>query len=184
MEQNNMPERLDRTVIYESEWVSLYRDRVKMPDGSVIPAYHKIHYPHESVSVVIVNEKEEILMIRSKRYITSRLEWEVPAGRIEDGESPEEAARRECAEETGCTLKELTWLCCHNPGNGMSDLKMHVFIAKAAAETMEFDENEVYAKRWFSKAEILELLKENGTQCGVSMLALLYAIQFRLSQGA
>ena len=143
MSNNLLPEMLDRKVIYESDWVSLYSDKVKMPDGRIFDTYHKLHYPHESVCVVIVNEKDEILMIQSKRYVTSRLEWEIPAGRIESNESPEDAARRECLEETGCTLKDLKYLCCHNPSNGMSDLKLHVFGAKVATESMEIDH--VYA---------------------------------------
>ncbi len=89
-----------------------------------------MHYPHESISVVIVNEKNEIMMIQSKRYITLRLEWEIPAGRIEENETPEDAARRECLEEIGCFLKDLAYLCCYNPDNGMSDLKVHLFIEK------------------------------------------------------
>lgn len=88
------------------------------------------------------------------------------------------AARRECLEETGCTLKDLKYLCCHNPSNGMSDLKLHVFGAKVATESMEIDTNEVNAKKWISKDEVIEILRNNDTQCGVSMLALLYAIQF------
>jgi len=172
------PERLGRTVIYESDWVSFYADQVKMPDGRIIDSYHKLHYPHESVSVVILNEKDEILMIQSKRYVTSRLEWEVPAGRIESNESPEDAARRECLEETGCTLKNLTYLCCHNPSNGMSDLKIHVFGARVDTETSTIDKNEVHAKRWIAKDTVLDMVKANETHCGISMLALLYAIQF------
>jgi len=178
MSNNIFPERLDRKVIYESDWVSLYADKVQMPDGRIFNTYHKLHYPHESVCVVIVNEKDEIMMIQSKRYVTSRLEWEIPAGRIESYESPENAAMRECLEETGCTLKDLTYLCCHNPSNGMSDLKLHVFGAKVDTEAMEIDENEVNAKKWITKDEVLKMLKNNETQCGVSMLALLYAIQF------
>lgn len=173
-----LPETLDRTVIYESDWVSLYSDRVKMPDGRILDTYHKLHYPHESVSVVIINEKDEILMIQSRRYVTSRLEWEVPAGRIENNESPEDAARRECFEETGCTLKDLTYLCCHNPSNGMSDLTLHVFGARVDTETSHIDENEVNVKRWMAKDKVLAMLRANETRCGVSMLALLYAIQF------
>lgn len=175
---NILPEMLDRKTIYESDWVSLYSDKVKMPDGRIFDTYHKLHYPHESVCVVIVNEKNEILMIQSKRYVTSRLEWEIPAGRIENNEKPEEAARRECLEETGCTLKDLKYLCCHNPSNGMSDLKLHVFGAKVATESIEIDTNEVNAKKWISKDNVIEILRNNDTQCGVSMLALLYAIQF------
>ena len=178
MYNNILPEKLDRKVIYESDWVSLYSDKVKMPDGRIFDTYHKLHYPHESVCVVIVNEKNEILMIQSKRYVTSRLEWEIPAGRIEKNEKPEEAARRECLEETGCTLKDLKYLCCHNPSNGMSDLKLHVFGAKVATESTEIDTNEVNAKKWISKDNVIEILRNNDTQCGVSMLALLYAIQF------
>lgn len=178
MDKNSFPEKLDRKVIYESDWISLYADNVRMPDGRIFDTYHKLHFPHESVSVVIINEKNEVLMIQSKRYITSRMEWEIPAGRIENDESLDEAAKRECLEETGCTLKDLKYLCCYNPNNGMSDLKLHVFVARVDTETSQIDENEVGAKKWISKDKVLEMLANNETQCGVSMVALLYAIQF------
>ena len=60
MSAHTLPEKLDRKIIYESDWVSLYLDKVRMPDGRIFNTYHKLHYPHESVSVVIVNEKNEI----------------------------------------------------------------------------------------------------------------------------
>ena len=180
MNNDTMPVRLGRKVIYESDWVTLYSDKVQMPDGKVFHSYHKIHSPHEAVSVVIVNKANEIMMIQSKRYITSRLEWEIPAGRIEDNETPEDAAKRECLEEAGCNLKDLMYLCCYNPSNGMSDLKVHLFAAKVDTEIAKIDENEVNAKQWVPKEKVMELLKENTTQCGVTMLGLLYAIQFYL----
>lgn len=174
----SFPQRLDRKVVYESDWVSLYLDKVKMPSGYVIESYHQLHYPHHSVAVVIVNEKDEIMMIQSKRYTTKRLEWEIPAGRVEENESPEVAARRECMEEAGCKLKDLTYLCCQNPSNGMSDLTIHVFGARVDVEDMHFDEEEVQKKCWMTKKQVLDMLKTNQTQCGVSMLGLLYAMQF------
>lgn len=180
MNNSILPERLHRKIIYESDWVSLYSDKVQMPNGQIINSYHKIHYPQESVSVVIINDRDEILMIQSKRYVTSRLEWEVPAGWIDSGESPENAAKRECLEETGCTIKDLTYLCCFNPNNGMSDLKVHIFGAKVAAESLEIDKNEVNAKEWIPKEKVLNMIKKNEIQCGVSMLSLLYAIQFSI----
>lgn len=180
MKHDIMPQMLERKAIYESDWVALYSDKVRMPDGRVFDSYHKLHYLHESISVVIVNEKDEIMMIQSKRYITSRLEWEIPAGRMEGNETPEDAARRECLEETGCILKNLAYLCCYNPNNGMSDLKIHLFMARVERETSDIDENEVNAKQWIPKEKVLEILKNNESQCGVSMLGLLYAIQFCL----
>lgn len=180
MNHDIMPVMFERKVIYESDWIALYSDKVKMPDGRIFKSYHKLHYPHESISVVIVNEKNEIMMIQSKRYITSRLEWEIPAGRIEENETPEDAAKRECLEETGCILKDLEYLCCYNPSNGMSDLKVHLFVAKVDTEIADIDNNEVNTKQWVSKETVLEILRENKTRCGVSMLGLLYALQFCL----
>ena len=55
-----MPERLASRTIYESDWISLYADKVKMPDGNIIDSYHRLHFPHESVCVVICNDKDEI----------------------------------------------------------------------------------------------------------------------------
>lgn len=178
MSNLSFPKRLDRKTVYESDWVTLYLDKVEMPNGYIIDTYHNLHYPNECVCVVIFNEKDEVLLIQSKRYITDRLEWEVPAGRMEDNETPEEAARRECLEESGCMLKDLTYLCCENPTNGTSDMKVHVFGAKVAAESSDIDENEVSAKQWVSREHALRMLKNNETQCGVTMLALLYAFLF------
>ena len=176
--KQDLPQKLDRKILYESDWICLYADKVRMPDGQSISPYHKLHYPHASACVVIVNDRDEILMIQARRYVTARLEWEIPAGRVEENETPEEAARRECMEETGCILKDLTFLCCQNPSNGMSDLKVHVFGARVEKETDTFDENEVRSKMWVPKERVLEMLKANEIRCGVSMLALLYAINF------
>ena len=77
-------------------------------------------------------------------------------------------------EETGCTLKDLSFLFCQFPNNGISDMKVHIFGAYVENETMEFDENEVQTKKWVC------MLRTNEIQCGVSTSALLYAINFWL----
>lgn len=133
MEQ--MPKRLERTTIYESDYVCLYTDKVRLTSGQVIEKYHQIHYPKESVAIVIFNEKNDILFIHNRRYTIGHLEWEIPAGKMEEGESPESAARREAKEETGCELQNLKYLCSQNPSNGMSDAIVHIFAAKVSAES-------------------------------------------------
>ena len=67
MEQ--MPTRLERTTIYESDQVCLYTDKVRMPSGDIIEKYHQIHYPKEAVAVVIFNENDDILFIHNRRYL-------------------------------------------------------------------------------------------------------------------
>lgn len=168
--------RLARRAVYESDWVCLYLDTVRLPNGEVIDGYHQLHYPHESVSVVVTNERGDILLTHNRRYTTGRLEWEVPAGRVETGESPESTARRECLEETGCTLRALRYLGWHNPANGMSDLKMHVFAAQVDAEGEILDTNEIESKQWFPPDRVRSMLRQGEIHCGVSMLALLWTL--------
>lgn len=176
MEQ--MPERLERTTIYESEHVCLYTDKVRLTSGYIIEKYHQIHYPKEAVAIVIFNEKKDILFIHNRRYTVGHLEWEIPAGKIEEGETIEAAAEREAKEETGCVLQNLKYMCSQNPCNGMSDAIVHVFAAKVSRESKIQDTDEVSSKRWFKEEEYLELLRTNGTKDGVSILAILYALQF------
>jgi len=175
---NQMPKRLERTTIYESEHVCLYADKVRLPSGYIIEKYHQIHYPKEAVAVVIFNEKNDILFIHNRRYTVGHLEWEIPAGKIERGENIEVAAEREAKEETGCELRDLKYLCSQNPSNGMSDAIVHVFAARVFVENQILDADEVSSKRWFTEEEYLELLRVNGTKDGVSILAVLYALQF------
>ena len=173
-----MPERLERTTIYESEYVCLYTDKVRLSSGTIIEKYHQIHEPQESVAVVIFNKNKDILFIHNCRYTVGHLEWEIPAGRIEPGETAAIAAKREVKEETGCTLHELKYLCSHNPSNGMSDALIHVFAAQVSGESEITDTDEISDKKWFTEKQYMELLRTNGTKDGISILAVLYALQF------
>ena len=81
MRNDALPERLERKTVYESDYICLYTDKVKLPDGYVIDKYHQLHYPHEAVCVVIFNERDEILMIHeglSGRCPPVRLKRERP----------------------------------------------------------------------------------------------------------
>ncbi len=146
MDDKLFPERLDRKKVYESGYFTVYADRVKLPSGYIIENYQQIHHHREGVSVVVFNDKDEILMIREMRYTVGHPEWEIPAGGVEDGESIEETARREVMEETGCTVNDLKYLCSQNPSNGMSDQVMHVFGAKVDSEGRINDTDEVADK--------------------------------------
>ena len=167
-----MPKRLERTTIYESDFMTLYSDRVEMPNGSIIEKYHQLHYARESVCVLVQDGSGRILMELNKRYTTGTLEWELPAGGIDKGELPEEAAAREVMEETGCGIKELRYLSDFYPANSFCDLHIHFFSAVIDSEGEEFDTNEVAEYRWFEKQEVLEMMRQNKLHCGTTLAGL------------
>ena len=178
MGESGFPQRLSRTVIYESDYVCLYADRVRLPSGQIVEKYHQIHHPREAVGVVLFNARGEILLVHNRRYTIGREEWEIPAGRMEPGETPEDAARRECLEECGCTLSDLTLLSDHYPACGMSDAVCHIFAARAEQEGSLTDTDEISGKQWFSQQQALKLLRTGETVDGHTILAILWALTF------
>jgi len=78
-----------------------------MPSGKIIGKYHQLDYPKDSVVVLLLNSKNEICFIKSLRYTTKKIEWELPAGAVEEDEDVLGAAEREVAEETGLKTKAL-----------------------------------------------------------------------------
>jgi len=95
---NNPWKTVGSRVIYESPWFNLYEDSVIKPNGE--PGIYA--YPKSPPFVLIVGyDKGRFVMVRQYRYPLQRVMIEVPGGKIDDGESPLEAAKREFAEETG-----------------------------------------------------------------------------------
>lgn len=114
-----LPKRLARKTIYESNWINLHVDIVKMPSGAIIKKYHQLDYPYESIGVLLLNEKNEVCLIESLRFSTQSIEWEVPAGGISEDENILDAAGREVLEEIGFKAEGLRHTYSYNPSNGM-----------------------------------------------------------------
>jgi len=170
------PKRLARTVIYENPWVNLYLDKVIFPDGRLIEKHHYLHYDRQSVGIVVENDKNEILLIKSYRYVTNSMSWEIPAGGVEDGETPQEAAKREVLEETGYTVTEPKLIYTFNPSNGMSDAVFNIVSCTAISCIDEFDKNEVKECKWESIRNIREMIGKNKIKCGPSLIGLLLTL--------
>ena len=179
-EEGAKPQRLSRAVIHESPWVNLYADKVKFPDGRVIEKHYLVDFDTEAVAALVENDIGEILLIQSYRYTTDSIEWEIPAGGIDAGESVPDAARREVFEETGYEIDLPERVYTYNPMNGISNKVFHIVRCKAVKLTGDFDRNEVKGFRWHSIGEIKEKIRARKIRDGFSLTALL----LHLNEGA
>jgi ADP-ribose pyrophosphatase len=167
------PKRLSRTVVYENPWVNLYVDKVQFPGGRIIERHHFLDFEKQAVAVLVENDQDQVLLVHVYRYTTDTIEWEVPAGLIEDGESILEAAKREVWEESGYETTGHEWIYTFYPMNGISNKVFHVARCQAARKTGDFDRNEVKEFKWVSRQAIREMIEDRSMKDGYSLTALL-----------
>ena len=123
---------------------------------------------------MLLNAKQEICFIKSLRYTTQKIEWELPAGGVEKGEDVLAAAEREVMEETGFKTKALKLLYSYNPSNGMSNQNVHIiFGGIETGEQTEIDTDEVKEIHWLSLSEVKKLVANNEISDGISLMPLL-----------
>lgn len=118
--------------IYEGRVLNLDVDRVRFPDGNT-GELELIRHSGAAAVVPFLDDPNEpdaqVLLIRQYRYAADRFLYEVPAGRLNDGELPIDCARRELLEETGCTAEALVSLGGFFTTPGFIDEFIHVFLA-------------------------------------------------------
>jgi ADP-ribose pyrophosphatase len=169
---------LSKRVLHTSQFgidVALWT--VRLPDGTVVKDHPVLHHYRPAVAVIPVGADARILMIDHYRVITDRRGWELPAGRVDRGESVDQAARRELREETGHSAKTWATLGAYHPANGSSNQVFHILIARELVrESGPTDRNETLELRWFSVPEIRQLVHANVIYDGLSLTALCWAI--------
>jgi len=117
------------------KFFKIKKDKIKLPDGNMMD-YYSVN-TKDVISIIAINEKNEVLICRQYRHPTGKVIDDFPAGWIEKGESPEAAAKRELEEETGYTAKELKKLGNYYPTPGVSNTKIHFFLATGIKKDKE-----------------------------------------------
>ncbi len=160
--------------IYDSHWCGLRRDIVTLPNGAA-QEYHVFEVP-DAVAVVPVTRDGRIVLVGQYRYPHGKTHWEVPAGRIADGESPADAALREAREETGHRVTRLVPLPGFYPTNGISAHYAHLFVGIDCDEVSapNLDASEHLTVRTFDVPDVERMLDHGRFEDGFSAIALMY----------
>lgn len=163
--------------IYDSPWCGLKRNEVRLPNGK-LQEYHLFEIS-DAVAVLPVRTDGSIVMIGQYRYPHGRTHWEIPAGRIDEGEEPLEAARRELLEETGHAAGELIPIPGFYPTNGISAHYAHAFVALDCEPVAQpnLDDSEQMFTRVFTRAEVEALLDAGKLADAFTALPLLYYLR-------
>jgi len=112
-----------------------------------------------SAVMLAVDAKGRILLVRQYRLPAEAYLWELPAGRLDAGETPLQAARRELIEETGYRARKWTKLVSYWASPGYVRERMTIFQATdlTAGEATPMDDERIET-RWFTRAELRKMI--------------------------
>lgn len=120
--------RIHRQSVFQGNLISLYKDEVELMDGTKTTR-ELVEHPGGGVVVAFTPEKK-LILVKQYRYGPGKVLLELPAGKIDPGESPESTALRELEEETGYQAEELVPLTTSYPTPGYNNEWIHIFLAK------------------------------------------------------
>src|SRR5580704_4953661 len=133
-------------------------DHALDPDGFEIKRAI-VQHPGSAV-VMPVDAKKRILLVRQYRLPALQYLWELPAGRVDPGETPLQAAKRELGEETGYSAKKWEKLAIFYPSPGFLAEKMTIYLAHDLTEGKQTPmEDERIQTRWFTPKEVDGLIQ-------------------------
>lgn len=145
--------------VHQGRIFSVSVDRVRLPGGGEVDM-EVVRHPR-SVVLVPMPDADHVVLVRQYRYPIDRWIWELPAGSIEHGESPEAAARRECHEEIGWLPLRLELVSALYPTPGYCDEEMLFYRIDGLVEPQsdaKADDDEQIEPRTFTLAEARALL--------------------------
>lgn len=140
----NEPECLHHERVFDGKVFAVDRDRVRIPNGREVNLDVIRH--RKSVVLLPVPETGRIILVRQYRYAVNEWLWELPAGSVDEGESPEQAAARECHEEINKVPGTVVRLGALFPTPGYCDEEMVFFRLSdlqepTGAATLDEDED-------------------------------------------
>ena len=176
--------RLSGRSVYKGRVFEVMLDRVRFPDGSEGELEMIRHSGAAAVLPLLAPDEWEgtgagVILLKQYRYAADGFIWEVPAGKLDAGESPEACAHRELEEEAGLRARDLRFLTTVFTTPGFTDERIHLFVARGLTPgDMRHEGSEFIECHRMSLRRALDLVRTGEISDGKTVCTLLYAYAF------
>jgi len=168
---------LSSTIIYNGPVFGIRCDEVIEPSG--VRATREVITHPGSVVVLPVLPDGRIVLIRQYRYAARQYLWELVAGRIDAGETPQVAAARELIEETGFRAKRFRVFLDVFPTPGFLEERMFILLAEdLTAGEAEPEEDEKIISRAYNRKQLEEMIRGGKLRDAKSIAGILYYFRY------
>lgn len=164
---------LSQKTIYRGKILDLVLKKVLLPNGHI--ASREIIVHEGVIAVIPILEDGRIIMVKQYRKPAELTTIEIPAGRIDPGETPQAAVHRELKEETGFVSKKIKKLMSFYPAIGYCSEKIHLFTARGLTlQKPDPDDDECIEVIKISLKRALKMIDQGKIIDSKSILGLLY----------
>lgn len=168
--------------IYDGKVLALDVDDVEEPGG--VRATREVVRHRGSVAALPVHADGRLVLVRQYRHPVAAEVWELPAGRLDPGETPEQGALRELEEEVGLRAGRLERLATYFTTPGFCDEVMHLFRASDLTEVPPRPEaDERIEVLTVTLVEAREMLRSGELREGKTLVAVLLESERQLQEG-
>lgn len=149
---------IDSNVVYSGKVITVLKDNVEVSDGH--KSFREVVVHSGGVVVAAMKDENTILLVKQYRYPLKKVNIELPAGKLEIGENPDEACKRELEEETGYRAKYWKSLGYINTTPGICTEKLYLYLAKDIEFVGEHpDEGEIIKCCEYKLSEVFNMIQ-------------------------
>lgn len=170
------PKIISQTYKPNSPLIPVREDEVMLPESGVHMRYTVLEY-HDAVANIALTNDNKILLVQVPRYPISEYLWELPGGRLDPQELPEQCALRELEEETGFKANHIERLLTYYPEPTFSTERLHIFLVTELNQNgVAIPEREGYAQvKLFDFDEVLRMVYTEKIKSSWSIIGILFA---------
>lgn len=162
---------LKSELLLKGKVVTVIKDDVELSDG--YKSFREVVVHPGGVVIVALTDENKIILVKQYRYPIKCVNIELPAGKLEFGENPDLAAKRELEEETGYRAKDWKSLGYINTTPGICTEKLYLYMASGLEFVGEHpDEGEIIKSKEYSLNQVFDMIKsgqinDSKTICAV-----------------
>ena len=166
---------INKTYVYKGKILSVRKDDITLPDGT--PAIREM-VEHGGGSAVYCEKDGKILLVKQFRYPYKEELYEIPAGKLNEGEDPMQTAIRELEEEGGIRAKRVEKMFDIYPTPAYTNEIIRIYKATEFIETKScLDEDEFLSAEWIDKWQVKKMIDDGQIKDAKTIIAVLSQVK-------
>ena len=163
---------IDKKIVYNGDFLKMRVDEIKLPNEKISSMEFIEH--SDAACVLAIDDDNNILMVKQYRYPISQIMYEVPAGKMDENETPIECANRELEEETGYKAEKLELIGEIYTAPAYSTEKIYIYLASGLTQgKVNLDDDEFLECEKINFEKVLNMILNNEIDDAKTQIAIL-----------